>query len=62
MTVAKGQGKKKLIIGVARRLAELLWRLIRKGADYEIRKFAGPSIGWGYSNRGISELNSFVGD
>jgi hypothetical protein len=41
MTGAKGQGKKKWIIGVARGLAELLWTLIRKGTDYEKRKFAG---------------------
>jgi hypothetical protein len=43
MTGAKGVGKKKSIIGVARRLVELLWTLIRKGTDYEKRKFAGHS-------------------
>jgi transposase len=43
MTGAKGLGKKKSIIAVARRLAELLWTLIRNGTDYEKRKITGHS-------------------
>jgi hypothetical protein len=43
MTGTKGLGKKKSIIAVARRLAELLWTLLRKGTDYEIRKFSDHS-------------------
>ena len=39
MTQAKGLGKKKSIIAIARRLAELLWTLLRQGTDYEVRKF-----------------------
>jgi hypothetical protein len=38
----KGQGKKWTIIGVARRLAALLWTLTRNESDYETRKFAKP--------------------
>jgi hypothetical protein len=42
MTQTKGLGKKKSIVAIARRLAELLWALVRNGTDYEIRKFTGP--------------------
>ncbi|MFP3040988.1 IS110 family transposase [Treponema primitia] len=45
MTVVKGLGKKKAIVAIARRLAELLWTLLRSGTDYEPRKFTGPSKG-----------------
>jgi transposase len=45
MTQIKGLGKKKSIVAIARRLAELLWVLLRTGTDYEIRKFTGPSKG-----------------
>ena len=38
MTQTKGLGKKKSIIAVARRLAALLWTLLRNGTDYETRK------------------------
>jgi transposase len=41
MTEAKGKGKKKSIIAVARRLAGLLWTLLRDGTEYETRKFTG---------------------
>jgi transposase len=43
MTGARGLGKKRTIIAIARKLAELLWTLLRKGTDYETRKFAGHS-------------------
>jgi transposase len=42
MTGEKGLGKKRTIIAVARRLAELLWTLTRNESDYETRKFAKP--------------------
>ena len=45
MTKEKGLGKKKSIVAIARRLAELLWTLLRTGNDYEIRKFIGPFRG-----------------
>ena len=41
MTKGKGLGKKESIVAIARRLAELLWTLLRTGNDYEIRKFIG---------------------
>jgi transposase len=43
MTGEKGLGKKRTIIAVARRLAGLLWTLLRNGTDYEARKFTGHS-------------------
>jgi transposase len=43
MTQTKGLGKKKSIIAVARRLAELLWTLLRQGTTYEIRQFAAAA-------------------
>ncbi|GHV35157.1 IS110 family transposase [Spirochaetia bacterium] len=45
MTQVKGLGKKKSIVAIARRLAELLWTLLRTGNDYEIRKFIGSVQG-----------------
>jgi transposase len=42
MTQVKGLGKKKAIVAIARRLAELLWTLLRNGNSYEVRKFIGP--------------------
>jgi transposase len=50
MTQTKGLGKKKSIVAIARRLAELLWVLLRNGTDYEIRKFTGPSKGTSVKN------------
>jgi transposase len=43
MTKRKGLGKKKTIVAIARRLAELLWTLSRSGAEYEQRRFRIPS-------------------
>jgi transposase len=40
MTKAKGLGKKKAIVAIARRLGELLWTLLRQGRDYEERHFS----------------------
>jgi transposase len=42
MTKTKGLGKKKTIVAIARRLAELLWTLSGSGADYEQRRFRRP--------------------
>jgi hypothetical protein len=42
MTKTKGLGKKKTIVAIARRLAELLWTLSGSGADYEQRRFRLP--------------------
>jgi transposase len=44
MTQTKGLGKKKTIVAIARRLAELLWTLSRSGDAYEQRRFKRPSI------------------
>lgn len=41
MTKEKGLGKKKSIVAIARRLAELLYTLLRNGTEYEVRKFSG---------------------
>lgn len=41
MTKEKGLGKKKTIVAIARRLAELLYTLLRNGTEYEVRKFSG---------------------
>ncbi|MHC6204789.1 IS110 family RNA-guided transposase [Breznakiellaceae bacterium SP9] len=43
MTQIKGLGKKKTIIAIARRLAELMWSISRSGKAYEVRKFAIPT-------------------
>jgi transposase len=39
MTGEKGIGKKKSIVAIARRLAELLYTLMKNGTAYEVRKF-----------------------
>jgi transposase len=41
MTEGKGLGKKKSIVAIARRLAELLYSLMKNGTEYEVRKFVG---------------------
>jgi hypothetical protein len=41
MTGEKGLGKKKSIVAIARRLAELLYTLMKNETDYEVRKFTG---------------------
>jgi len=46
MTVEKGICKKKAIVAIARRLAELLYVLMRDGTGYEVRRFkAGKGEG-----------------
>jgi transposase len=45
MTREKGIGKKKSIIAIARRLAELMYTLLRDGSRYEVRKFRGGKSG-----------------
>jgi transposase len=45
MTQEKGLGKKKTIIAIARRLAELLYTLLRDGSEYEVRPFRGGKSG-----------------
>jgi hypothetical protein len=37
----KGIGKKKSIVAIARRLAELMYTLLKNGTEYEVRKFEG---------------------
>jgi transposase len=39
MTVEKGISKKKAIVAIVRRLAELLYALMRDGTSYEVRRF-----------------------
>jgi transposase len=41
MTEGKGLGKKKSIVASARRLAELMYTLMKNGTEYEVRKFEG---------------------
>jgi hypothetical protein len=41
MPKEKGQGKKKAIVAIARRLGKLLWTLLRQGTEYEGRHFTG---------------------
>jgi len=41
MTRTKGLGKKKAIVAVARRLAEMMYAMARDGAPYEARPFYG---------------------
>jgi hypothetical protein len=41
MTKVKGKGKKQAIVAIARRLGELLWTLLRKETEYEVRHFPG---------------------
>jgi transposase len=39
MTKEKGKGKKKAIVAVARKLGILMWTLLKKGTEYEVRKY-----------------------
>ena len=39
MTETKGMGRKKAIVAIARRLAELMYTLLKTGTDYEVRHF-----------------------
>jgi transposase len=43
MTQVKGIGKKKAIVAIARRLAVVMYTLLKTGTDYEVRHFNGPS-------------------
>jgi transposase len=45
MTGKKGLGKKKAIVAIARKLAELLYTLMKNGTEYEVRKFGGGKAG-----------------
>jgi transposase len=45
MTEEKGLGKKKAIVAIARRLAELLYTLLKQGTEYEVRRFSGGRQG-----------------
>jgi hypothetical protein len=56
MTQVKGLGKKKSIVAIARRLAELLWTLLRTGDEYEIRRFIGASKDFGSSGTPIEAM------
>jgi transposase len=42
MTVTKGMSKKKAIVAIARRLAALLYTMLKTGTEYEVRKFKTP--------------------
>jgi transposase len=42
MTETRGKGKKKSIVGVSRKLSELLYTLLRNGRDFEARRFETP--------------------
>jgi transposase len=42
MTKEQGKSKKKAIVAIARRLAGLMWALLKKGEDYEVRHFKTP--------------------
>jgi transposase len=39
MTKEQGKGKKKTIVAIARRLGELMYTLLKKGTEYEVRHF-----------------------
>jgi hypothetical protein len=41
MTVTKGLSKKKSIVSIARRLAEMMYSLLRTKEDYEVRPWSG---------------------
>jgi transposase len=43
MTVVKGLGKKKAIVAIARRLAVIMYTLLKNGTDYEVRHFKKPA-------------------
>jgi transposase len=42
MTETKGIGKKKAIVAIARRLAVVMYTLLKNGTDYEVRHFKRP--------------------
>ena len=42
MTKTKGISRKKAIVAIARRLAELLYTLLKNGTEYERRHFKAP--------------------
>ena len=44
MTAEKGLGRKKSAVAVARRMAELLYVLLRDGSAYEARPFMGGRL------------------
>jgi hypothetical protein len=56
MAGAKGVGKKKWIIGVARTIGGIIMEADTEGDRLREKEIRRTSIGWGYSNRGISEL------
>jgi transposase len=41
MTKEQGKGKKKVIVGIARKLGILMWTLLKEGTEYEVRHFRG---------------------
>jgi transposase len=41
-TITKGMGKKKTIVGIARRLAEVMYSILRNQTEYEPRPWQGP--------------------
>jgi transposase len=43
MTEVKGMSKKKAIVAIALRLGELMYTLMKKGEDYEVRHFKRPA-------------------
>jgi transposase len=45
MTKEKGKGKKKAVVAVARKLGILMWTLLKKGTEYEVRHFRGGKAG-----------------
>jgi len=45
MTAEKGLGRKKSAVAVARRMAELLYALLRDGSEREARPFMGGRLG-----------------
>jgi transposase len=45
MTGKKGVGKKKAAVAIARKLAELLYALMKNGTEYEAGKFGGGKPG-----------------
>jgi transposase len=42
MTKVKGISRKKAIVAIARRMAELMWAVLKKDAGFEIRRFVPP--------------------
>jgi transposase len=47
MTKEKGMGKKKAIVAIARRLGVLMYTLLKKGTEYEVRHFRAGGRGVG---------------